>query len=611
MSILGTTRIKEIKDVLKSVKRALSLGMRFDAWHIIILFILAIIIGIIPYIQNGLFGKLVDVTIAYQNNQSELSVVMYTIIFLVIATSLPSILSYINNFFYLRFRFRLIRELEIYSLKKISKLDIATLESHEYQELQQKMNERGMSVIQQLISFVIDNVTNLVGIIVSIFVLGYIDTLLLCYAILGAIPALYVQAKYGKNIYWIWDLNASNRRKYFNRQGHFRSVVAAVELKVYQLSERLIGEIKKILNSFDSELEDAEKNKLHWNFFSLTTSLVFLALAMWRIVDLTLDSVLPIGQMIFAYTTYRGFNGTLTFFFVRLATIDEYSKYTNYQFQLYDLKPQITNKKNSLNVDFESNPPRIEFKNVSFRYDTGSNIYAIKNLSFTIEPGQKLAIVGLSGAGKTTLIKLLCRVYDPEDGEILINGVNLKEIDVDSWQKQLGILFQDFIGYNFTVREAIAMGAGDKPVDDHKVIEAAKKAKADTFIERLPKKYDQLLWKGFEDGVDLSRGERQRMALARVLYRESPITILDEPTSSVDALAEQEIFETLEKLPKDRSVILISHRFSTVKNTDKILVIEQGEIIEQGSHKELMQKKGKYAHLYTLQKKAYDELEEN
>ena len=161
------------------------------------------------------------------------------------------------------------------------------------------------------------------------------------------------------------------------------------------------------------------------------------------------------------------------------------------------------------------------------------------------------------------------------------------------------------MSYQFPAREAIAIGNLETPISDAKVIRAAQMAKADVFIERLPKKYDQLLWKGFEDGVDLSKGERQRMALARVLYRESPITILDEPTASVDALAQQEIFNTLEKLPRDRPVVLISHRFSTVKNADNIIVIEHGKIIEQGKHSTLMKKKGRYGELYKIQAESY------
>jgi ATP-binding cassette subfamily B protein len=452
----------------------------------------------------------------------------------------------------------------------------------------------------------IDNLTNIVGTIISFSILLFIDSTLLLYAFIGVLPTLFVQLKYGKNIYWVWDLNANNRREYFNRRGHFQGTVALIELKLYQSAQRFISEIKKIISTFDDELEQIEKNKVWWEIFALLTYLVFLGLSIWHIVNLAVNGELPIGQMLFAYTTYRAFNGTLSTFFRRIGTLTEYTNYAAYWFQILALEPKIQNTKNPHILEQKTRPPVIEFKNVWFRYDKNSESWAIRDLSLKIDSGQKVAIVGLSGAGKTTFIKLLCRVYDPEQGVILIDGVDLKEIDVFSWQKMLGVLFQDYTAYQFTVKEAIALGDPEKKIDEKEIIRSATMAKAHDFIERLPKKYDQLLWKGFQDGVDLSKGERQRMALARVLYRNSPITILDEPTASVDALSELDIFNTLEKLPSDKTVILISHRFSTVKNTDQIFVIEHGEIIEHGKHETLMKHKGKYAELYTLQKESYE-----
>jgi ATP-binding cassette subfamily B protein len=253
-------------------------------------------------------------------------------------------------------------------------------------------------------------------------------------------------------------------------------------------------------------------------------------------------------------------------------------------------------------------PPTVEFKDVSFSYpETEKTI--LKHISFTVTPGEKLAIVGLNGAGKTTLIKLLCRVYDPTEGVILVNGVDLKEIDLDAWREYLGVLFQDFSNFQMTAKEAIAISRPNQPLDEEKVLWAAQMAGAAEFIEELPKKYDHLLWKGFKDGVELSKGQYQRMAVARILYRDAFISVLDEPTSAVDAIAEEKIFEVLETKMEGRTVVLISHRFSTVKNADKIAVIEHGELKELGSHKELMAKNGRYTELYNMQASRYLENE--
>lgn len=591
--------------VFKTLKRSFFFAFKSDKVTLISMFILAAFSAMLPYLQNGLLSHLINQTIEIKKVGSSLAPLVKTIIWIIIATSIPSIISIFRSFVQTSFRFKILRDLELHFMKKIASLDIATIEGTDFQELKQKANERGTGSIQVFLSFVVDNFSNLIGVLVSASILFFVDKTLLVYALLGVLPGLFIEMKYGKDVYWIWDLNSNNRRKYFNRRGHFNDTISLIELKLNQLSNKFVGEIENILTLFDEELEGNEKSKVLFDFLSNFVYILFLGISIWRIAHLTILGLLPVGSMLFAYTTYRGFNGTLSEFFRKFGTITEYSNYSAYWFELEDLQPKITENQNALVLSKDEKPPRIEFKNVWFKYSDTSETYAIEDLNLVIDPGEKVAIVGLSGAGKTTLIKLLCRVYDPEKGEILINGTNLKDISLKSWHEHLGVLFQDYTSYQFTAKEAIAISKSGEPIDEDKVVRAAQAAKAHDFIERLPKKYDQLLWKGFEDGVDLSKGERQRMALARVFYRESLITILDEPTASVDALAEQEIFQTLEKLPEDRTVVLISHRFSTVKNAHKIFVIEHGKLIEEGDHNKLMELNGKYAELYTLQKESY------
>jgi len=591
--------------LLRTLKKSIDFVSKYESRNLLILILLATISAVVPYLQNGLFGRLIDTTIAYKTTGLGLRGILITVAFLIGVTILPNVLGLIKSFVSSNFRFNILRNLDLYFLRKISTFDIATVENTEYQELTQKASERGNGSIYDFIRFSIDNYSNFIGVLVSFIILGFIDKTLLIYAFVGSLPALYVQLRYGKDIFWIWDLNSSNRRKYFRRRSYFSGVVSLTEMKLYQLAKRFLSEITKLHDGFDDELKQAEKSKLGWELFALTVFGLFLGLGVWRIVHLTLIGQLLIGQMLFAYTTYRGFKGTLSEFFRQIGWMTEFGNYARYWFQIDEIRPKIQNIRNAEKVDFRKDPPRIEFKNVSFSYDEKGERFALNDLSFIIEPGEKLAIVGLSGAGKTTLIKLLCRIYDPIKGHILINGKDLKEIDLELWHRQLGVLFQDFVDYEFKVKEVIAFGNSEITPTDRHIEKAAKMAKANVFIERLPKKYDQLLWKGFEDGVSLSKGEKQRMALARVLYRESPITILDEPTASVDALAEQEIFDTLETLPKDKTVILISHRFSTVKNADNILVIEYGKLIEQGNHTKLMKEKGRYSELYKIQAESY------
>ena len=214
-------------------------------------------------------------------------------------------------------------------------------------------------------------------------------------------------------------------------------------------------------------------------------------------------------------------------------------------------------------------------------------------------------MVGENGAGKTTLIKLLLRFYDVTDGEILINGVNIKNVNLAEWHKQIGALFQDFIKYQFTFKENVYFGDLTKEHEEKLLREAIEKSGADKYVNNLPDKYDQVVGKMFEGGIDLSGGQWQKLALARAFFRDAPILILDEPTSAIDARAEYEIFQNVQKLQKDKTVVIISHRFSTVRNADRILVLEDGKVLEEGNHEKLIKRKGLYAELFEIQAQGY------
>lgn len=244
--------------------------------------------------------------------------------------------------------------------------------------------------------------------------------------------------------------------------------------------------------------------------------------------------------------------------------------------------------------------PTIVFEDVSFRYPDAEKP-ALEHVNFTLTPGDKIALIGVNGAGKTTLVKLLCRLYDPTEGRILVDGTDLREIDIPSYYALFGVLFQEFNRYAMPIREVVAIGDTSVPIDDVRVRQAAKDSEADKFVSAFSRGYDQLLGKDFTDGAELSGGQWQKLAIARVFYRDPRIWVLDEPTAAVDAEAEARIFDRIEKLPSDRSAIIISHRFSTVRNADRILVIKEGTLTEEGTHDDLMRAKKDYARLFTLQ----------
>ena len=271
---------------------------------------------------------------------------------------------------------------------------------------------------------------------------------------------------------------------------------------------------------------------------------------------------------------------------------------------LVDTEPRIVSPKNAVAIAHNTKPT-ITFDNVSFVYP-GSEKPTIKNISFTISPGDSIAFVGENGAGKTTIIKLLLRFYDATSGNILVNGVNIKDLDLSSYYAHVGVLFQNFNDYPFSVRDNIALGKIDEFDNNDRIHKAAIIANADSFIQKYPKGYEQVLEPGFKDGIEPSGGQWQRIALARALFRNANILILDEPTAAIDSRSEYEIFKTLETHSKDRSTIIISHRFSTVRQAQQIFVIEDGEIIERGNHVELMKHKdGLYKEMFEKQASGY------
>jgi ABC-type multidrug transport system fused ATPase/permease subunit len=370
-----------------------------------------------------------------------------------------------------------------------------------------------------------------------------------------------------------------------------------------QIRERKVSYNKKIIAA-------EQKKAISYGFISIWY-LLFLFAAIALMTKAALAGSIAVGGLLLAFNTYTRFYQTVNGYVESISWTEEAARYAARWFELFDLQPKIASKHNAERVTFNE-PPLIEFKDVSFRYpgDEGDNPFVLKDLNFSIKPGEKIAIVGVNGSGKTTLIKLLCRIYDPTEGSILINGMNLRDIHLEDWQSAIGVLFQNFPEYNLTIRQSIGVGRIANTVEEEKLKQAAFYSGADEFITEFPSTYDQLIWKEFKDGTDLSKGQHQRLAVARMFYRDAPITILDEPTASIDAVTEEKIFTTLETNRIGKTVILITHRFSTVKNADKTLMLEHGKIIEQGSHKELMLLERKYAELYTMQAKRYLESDE-
>jgi ATP-binding cassette subfamily B protein len=317
----------------------------------------------------------------------------------------------------------------------------------------------------------------------------------------------------------------------------------------------------------------------------------------------TLMGGLSIGTLTFLAGAIAGASTNIQMMFSTFAGIADQALFLTDLLAFFAVRPVIQSPPNALPAP---RPVRsgFEFENVSFGYPGNSRI-VLNDLCFRIEPGERIALVGENGQGKTTLVKLLTRLYDPIAGRILLDGVDLREYNIEDLYTQIGVIFQDFMRYDMTAMENIAVGKISERNNLPMIQAVAAKSGADDVIRRLPKGYQQVLGRRFDGGVDLSGGEWQKLALARAYLRDAQLLILDEPTASLDARSEREVFERFAELTKGKMALLISHRFSTVRMADRILVLEGGQITEAGSHDQLLERGGRYSEMFEMQAASY------
>ena len=377
----------------------------------------------------------------------------------------------------------------------------------------------------------------------------------------------------------------------------------AKEVKLFNLSGFLVDRFKQLSQRFYQDNRKLAIRRSLWGVsFSLFGTLGYYAAYVF-IIYKAIHGTISIGDLTFLAGSFRQLRSLLDGILSRFTAVSQGAIYLKDFFDFFEIRPTI--RPSTAALPFPD-PIRqgFVFENVSFKY-ANSERWASRNLSFTLSAGEKLALVGENGAGKTTLVKLLARLYDPTEGRILLDGHDLRDYDLTELRKNVGVIFQDYIRYQMSVSQNIAVGNIDEKENRELIEQSARKSLADLLVQKLAGKYDQALGKRFNQGVELSGGEWQKIALARAYMKDAQLLILDEPTSALDARAEYEVFQRFAELTKDKTAVLISHRFSTVRMADRILVLDQGALLEIGSHEALLQKKGRYAELFQLQAKGY------
>jgi ATP-binding cassette subfamily B protein len=421
--------------------------------------------------------------------------------------------------------------------------------------------------------------------------------------VLALVPAFLGEAHFNAQSYSLDYGRTPERRELDYVRQTAASVDTAKEVKIFGLNNFLIDRYVRLAADFYAANRRLAVRRATWGgvFTALGTIGYYVAYAYiaWR----TLAGEFSIGDLTFLSGSFRRLRNLLEGLLTGFSTVAGQALYLNDLFSFFEVEPEIMSPENPRPFP---QPIRqgFVFEDVGFIYP-GAERWAVRHLSFELKAGEVVALVGENGAGKTTLVKLLTRLYDPDEGRILLDGHDLREYDLDELRGNMGVIFQDFVRYNFTASDNIAVGK-IAARDDHARIErAAMQSQADEVIARLPAGYRQMIGKRFKNGVELSGGEWQKIAIARAYMRDAQVLILDEPTAALDARSEFEVFKRFKELSEGKTAVLISHRFSSVRMADRILVLAAGKVEAAGTHDELLARPGRYSELFELQAAGY------
>lgn len=487
-------------------------------------------------------------------------------------------------------------------IEHAAKLDLPQFEdSTFYDKLERARRQTTGRVV--LMSQLLMQVQDIITIVFLAAGLVVFSPWLILLLVIAVIPAFISETYFNQRSYSLARNWTPERRELDYLRFVGASDNTAKEVKIFGLSGFLQDRFAVLADKYYLANRNLTIKRAGWGLIFNTLGDIGYYAAYVVILLQTLQGQISIGSLTFLAGSFSRLRSLLQGVLSRFSSIAQSALYLQDLFDFFNMQPEIASPEKALPI-----PSPIQqgftFDQVSFKYPN-TEIYAVRDISFTLRPGEKMALVGENGAGKTTLVKLLARLYDPSEGRILLDGVDIRNYDLAALRKTVGVIFQDFVRFQMTVSDNIAIGKIEQREDRPVIAHAAEQSLADRVITKLPGGYDQMLGRRFDKGVELSGGEWQKVALGRAYMRDAQLLILDEPTAALDARSEFEVFERFSDLTKGKMAVLISHRFSTVRMADRILVLENGKKIELGSHEELLALDGTYAELFHLQAQGY------
>lgn len=591
--------------ITKAMGRTIRYSVKLTPTHTIGFLLTIAVSALTPFLSSLVNSKMIDELVHIVSQGSIFSDYLKMLLGAWIVISiLSSLIDRCGDYFKLHAYFAFSREFDRDVTRKFAYLDLENYENADKATLIQKVRENYGSKPISFLTGSFDLIDTLISSASAFVILISFAPIFIVLMIISTIPQFINNVFFGKRAYFIWSAKGDIKKDYQRSKQYLTDYTSLQEVGIFRIKEYLIDRVYKLYLEFQNAQKKVETRRIlvrggldFLRVFGFSAAMVILAI---RVIS----KAITIGAFTFYISTLRSLQSSLSQFFGTVSGIYEDGLFMVDLYKFEDLENKIISGEMTLPVKPEA--PKIEINNLSFKYQK-TDVYALGPINLTINPGEHVAIVGENGAGKTTLIKLLMRFYDPTDGEILIDGINVKDLNLDNWYKHVGAIFQEFNGYHFDAKLNIGVGDIERAENIEEIEEASKKAGAHEFISKYEKKYDQILSRWFEGGTTLSLGQWQRVALARAFFKNAPILILDEPTSAIDAKAEFEIFERLFEFTKGKTVIIISHRFSTVRNASRIIVLDHGQIVEDGSHDELIKiEGGKYKTAFEIQRKGYE-----